>query len=139
MEREVSNMEHPKQNELHETVRLAPGGNYLVCALGELSPAEDGCILELNLTLADVCPEKRTALAVTVSELDRDDREYPRGLRTLLIPAHHGEAPVDVYLDAVRFVLPGSLDVGGGDRRFVVRADCHYVDYHARCQLPAGE
>lgn len=122
---------------MERAITLTCGCGLLVHDLGPLAPMGDGCILELALTLAAVCPEQRTAVALTLTELDPKDREYPRGMRTLLIPAHHGEEPQDVVVRDIRFILPVELDIGGEvGRRFRVQAERQCIDCPAVCVLP---
>lgn len=117
-------------------VEVEPGRGLLVQDLGAIPAADGGCVLELSLRLSGVCPDARTALALTLTELDKDGLEYPRGLRTLLVEAHHGPDANDVAVEAVRFPLPRALDVsGGGIRRFLVRVDAQCVDCHSVCRL----
>lgn len=117
-------------------VEVEPGRGLLVHDLGTYSPTDGGFVLELSLRLEDVCPEARTALAVTLTELDEDGQAYPRGMRTLLVPAHHGREAAPVEVEPIRFPLPRELDVsGGGVRRFQARVDVQCVDCHSCCRL----
>ncbi len=122
---------------MEKAIAFASDGGLLVQDLGPLPPVENGCILELALTLEAVRPETRTALALTLTELDEQDREYPRGTKILLIPAHHDEAPKNLAVRDVRFILPSELDVGGeSGRRFRVTAEHQCIDCPAVCLLP---
>ena len=95
-----------------------------------------GCIVQLDVTLRSVCPDKRVALAVMLSELDT---EHKRGMKTLTIPAHTGNGCRDVTVRCIKFVLPEDLDVSGSDgslcneRRFRARLIANYVDYDFEC------
>lgn len=124
---------------MEKAITMSSCGGLLVQDLGPLPPAENGCILELSLSLEGVRPETRTALALTLSELDEADREYPRGTKILLVPAHHEEMPLDLPVEGIRFILPRELSVGGTEgRRFRVQAECQCVDCPAVCVLPEG-
>lgn len=99
-----------------------------------------GRILELDVTLKDICPGKRVALAVIVNELDSGDHEHKRGLKTVVVPAHHHDTCRDVKVRCIKFVLPEELDVSGsrsggicGKRRFRVRFIAHYIDHDFDC------
>ena len=46
-----------------------------------------GRILQLDLTLKQVCPGKRGALAVILTEVDENGQEHARGMKTVTIPA----------------------------------------------------
>lgn len=121
---------------MEKAIDLKSGG-LVVHELGPLSSSPDGCVLELGLTLESVCPETRTALSVSLAELDGLDREYPRGRRIMLVPAHHEDKPIDLPVRGIRFILPAELDVGGTEgRRFRVRYERQCIDCPAVCHLP---
>lgn len=98
-----------------------------------------GRILKLDVTIKRVCPHKRVALAVSLVELDDKDNEFPRGLKTLLIPAQDSESCRDVTVRCIKFVLPEELDVSGttngicDKRRFKARFLANYVDSGPLC------
>ncbi len=122
---------------MEKAIELTGVNGLLVRDLGPLPAEEAGCILELALTLERVCPETRTALALTLTELDEAGREFPRGVRTLLVPAHHGEEPRDITVRDIRFLLPAELDVGGKEgRRLRVRYERQCIDCPAVCEFP---
>lgn len=106
---------------------------------GELALDSRGCIVQLDVTLQNVCPNKRVALAVMLNELDATDTEYKRGFKTLTIPAHTGESCRDVTVRCIKFVLPEDLDVSDDTaslcdgRRFRARLIANYVDYDFEC------
>ncbi|NLF57833.1 MAG: hypothetical protein GX580_09355 [Candidatus Hydrogenedens sp.] len=82
--------------------------------------------------MKSVCPGKRVALAVILTELDQSGREYSRGVKTLVIPAHGADSCRDVVVEHLRFVLPQELDVSGGlaeGRAFHVRLLANCVDF----------
>lgn len=98
-----------------------------------------GRILKLDVTIPNVCPGKRMALAVILTEVDDDDNEYRRGMKTLVIPAHDGDGCRDVTVRCIRFVLPEELDVSGDpdrlcdQRNFRVRFIANYIDAGFTC------
>lgn len=98
-----------------------------------------GRILKLNLTIPNVCPGKRIALAVILTELDRQGTEHRRGMKTLVIPAHSGDSCRSITLRCIRFVLPEALDASGDPaslcdrRRFKVRLLANYIDAGFTC------
>jgi Ca-activated chloride channel family protein len=119
----------------------AEGCESLVEAdLGDVYLLSRGRILELSLTLKNVCPGKRTALAVILTEVDAQGLEQPRGMKTLTIPAHSGPGCRDVRVKCLHFVLPEDLDVSGGpvdplcnQRRFKARVIANSIDSDYRC------
>lgn len=107
---------------------------------GELSLQSQGRILQTDVTLLNVCPNRRVALAVSVTEVDENGLEYPRGLKTVTIPAHTRTTCRDVTVRCIKFILPEDLDVSGADptsmcsqRSFRIRAFAHYIDHSFAC------
>ena len=105
---------------------------------GDLELESLGRILQISVRLRHICPGRRVALAVVLTELDDKDREEKRGLKTLLIPAHHQSGCRDVTVRCVKFVLPEALDPEGGegicnDRRFRARLFANYIDNDFAC------
>ena len=106
---------------------------------GDLALSSLGRIVQIDVKLRNVCPFRRTALAVLLFELDEQDKEYKRGLKTFTIPAHTASSCRDIAVRCVRFVLPENLDVSGsensicGRRRLRVRLIAHYIDHDFEC------
>lgn len=75
---------------------------------GTLSLASQGRIVQLSITLCNVCPGKRVALAVVMSETVCGKQE-PRGLKTFVIPAHQGASCQNVTVQCIKFILPDDL------------------------------
>lgn len=129
-------MEHIQEALRLRSVGAGPQDGLLVHDLGTLPVAPGGCVVEFSFTLPAVPPDTRTAVALTLLELDGAGRAFPRGMRTLLLPPHHSPQPTDIRADGVRFVLPAELDLSGeGRRRLAVQAEAQYVDFHARCDM----
>lgn len=124
-----------------EPVEITVDGctDSVVYDAGDLVMESLGCILQLDVTLRNVCPGKRVALAIVLTEVDDEDNEYSRGLKTMVIPAHTQASCRDVTVRCVKFVLPEELDVSGtadalcNDRRFVARFIAHYIDNDFVC------
>lgn len=93
-----------------------------------------GRVLDVSLKIKQVCPNKRVALGIAIVELDQLGKEYPRGLKTITIPAHDAPVCKDISVDSVRFIMPEDISVGSSTdmcqncRRFRVRATAHYID-----------
>ena len=99
-----------------------------------------GRILQLDVTVKNVCPGKRVALAVILTELDANGTEYQRGIKTITIPAHSSSNCRDVLVKCIKFVLPEDLDVSGGtpysicnERKFKARFIANYIDTNFVC------
>lgn len=124
-----------------EPVEIAIDGcsDSLIFDAGDLALESLGRILQLDVTVRNVCPGKRVALAVILTEVDDQGNEYSRGLKTIVIPAHNRASCRDVTVRCVKFVLPEALDVSGSadilcnDRHFVARFITHYIDTDFVC------
>ena len=98
-----------------------------------------GRILQLDVVIRNVCPGKRVAVSILLSELDSDGVEQPRGVKHLLIPAQTGAECRDVNLHCIPFSLPEALDATGNTgsicnaRKFHARAMANYVDTDFAC------
>lgn len=108
--------------------------------LGDLYLESQGRILQVNVNLKSVCPYKRVALAVLLTEVDSNGEEYSRGLKTFTIPAHNGPSCKDVLVKGIKFILPEDLDVSGSstlamcnDRYLRARAFAHNIDTDFTC------
>ena len=106
---------------------------------GDVDLESLGRILQLDVTVRNVCPNRRVALAVILTEVDGENNEFRRGMKILLIPAHDKDGCRDVTVRCVKFVLPEELDVVGnprgicGRRDFRVRLIANYIDSGFEC------
>ena len=98
-----------------------------------------GRILQLDVTLRNVCPHKRVALAVILSEVDECGKEYKRGMKIMTVPAHTKKTCQDVTVRCIKFVLPEDLDVSGSEtsicnsRKFKAKFIANYIDNDFEC------
>lgn len=106
---------------------------------GDFGMESIGRILQLDITLKNICPQKRVALAVLLNEVDSVGIEHKRGMKTMTIPAHTRENCQDVIVRCIKFVLPEDLNVSGttdsicNTRRFKARFIAHYIDNDFEC------
>lgn len=108
---------------------------------GELGLESLGRILQVDVTLKNICPRKRVALAVILTEEDAYHVEHPRGVKTFVVPAHTGTSCRDVLVRCLKFVLPESLNVSGttncgcicNPRDLKVKFIAHYIDTDFAC------
>lgn len=102
--------------------------------MGEKYLDGGGRMLDVTMTLKNVCPSRRIAVGVALTEMDEVGAEHPRGFKAMTVPAHYQSSCCDVAMPAMRFILPEDLRLDGngsicqGSRHFVVRATAHYVD-----------
>lgn len=111
-----------------------------VIDVGDIYLESLGRILQLDVTVKNVCPGKRVALAVILTEVDSNAVEHQRGMKTITIPAHNYPSCRDVLVKCIKFVLPESLDVSGGTpnamcntRNFKARFIAHNIDTDFHC------
>ena len=106
---------------------------------GDVRMESLGRIVQLDVRLRNVCPNRRVALAVLLSEVDPEGNEYKRGMKTMTVPAHTGDSCRDVTVRHIKFVLPEDLDVSGSPcdicntRNFRARFIAHYIDNDFDC------
>lgn len=106
---------------------------------GDLEMESLGRIVQLSVTLLNVCPNRRVGLAAILTEVDDQGIEYKRGMKTVLIPAHTRATCQDVTVRCIKFVLPESLNVSGqtgticGARNFKARFIANYIDNNFEC------
>ena len=111
-------------------------GDTIEYDAGAISLDSLGAILQLDVTIQDVCPGKRVALAVILTEVDENDEEHKRGLKTLTIPAHTRDTCSDVTVRCIKFVLPEDLNVSGSmcsGRSLRAKFIAHYIDNDFEC------
>ena len=134
---EVNHEECPAINE----IEVNGCEDSVVYQLDDYELQSLGRILQLNVRVKNVCPGKRVALAVILNEVDEQGNEYPRGLKTLVIPAHNEATCREVCVNGIKFVLPEELveEVGGdpttlcNDRQFNARVIAHHIDNDFEC------
>ena len=112
----------------------------VVVDMGDVSLESLGRIIQMDVTIKNVCPGKRVALAAILTEFDENGTEYQRGTKTMTIPAHNFPSCRDVLVKCIKFVVPEDLDVSGGNaqalcnsRSFKTRFIVHNIDSDFRC------
>lgn len=115
----------------------------IVVDMGDAYLESLGRIVQLDVTIKNVCPGKRTALAVVLTEVDEHGMEYQRGMKAMTIPAHNHPTCRDVLVKCIKFVLPEDLDVSSDSsdspnaicnrRNFKARFIAHNIDTDYRC------
>lgn len=130
---------HPEPCPLPVDVTIEGCNDAVLVDAGEVFLESLGRIMQVDVTIKNVCPKKRVALAAILTELDQDGMEYQRGMKTMTIPAHDADACRDVLVKCIKFVLPEDLDVSGiptalcNPRKFQLRFLAHYIDTDYRC------
>ena len=108
--------------------------------LGDTYLESMGRIVQMDVTIKNVCPGKRVALAAILTEVDENGMEYQRGMKAMTIPAHNAPTCRDVLVKCIKFVVPADLTVSGGSaqtmcnqRNFKARFIAHNIDTDYRC------
>ena len=112
----------------------------VVVNTGDTYLESQGRIIQLDVTLKNVCPGKRVALAAILTEVDDNGEEYQRGMKTMTIPAHSFPSCRDVLVKCIKFVVPEDLSVSRCacgcmccPRYFKARFIAHNIDTDFRC------
>ena len=112
----------------------------LVADLGDVYLESQGRIVQLDVTVKNVCPHKRVALAVILTEVDSYGDEHQRGLKTITVPAHNSSGCRDILVKCIKFILPEDLNVSVQNpvgicspRDLKVRVFAHSIDTDFRC------
>ena len=112
----------------------------LVVDLGDVALESLGRIVQLDVTVKNVCPNRRVALAAILTEVDENGMEYQRGMKAITIPAHNQPTCRDILVKCIKFVLPEDLNVSAespnsmcGTRNLKARFIAHNIDTDYRC------
>ncbi len=123
-------------------IDLTVGGcqDSIVVDLGDVYLESLGRIVQLDVTVKNVCPYKRVALGVILTETYPHGVEYQRGMKAITIPAHTYPTCRDILVRCIKFVLPEDLNVSCGKpgamcgpRNLKVRLIAHNIDTDFRC------
>ena len=128
---------HCANNETHVFFEACDGYKEVTVIGTCQESAAPGRVLDVMPTLSNVCPGRRSALGLTLTELDAAGVEHARGFQAITVPAHNGRCNQDMTLETVRFVLPEE-NCHQQRRHFIVRTQHHYLDAgnlwsNARC------
>ena len=101
-----------------------------------------GRIVQVDVPIKNVCPNKRLAVGVILTEIDSGNIEHNRGMKTLLIPPIESTKCENIIIKCVSFVVPEALDTTGNvdalcnSRDFKARVLVNYVDTDIVCCNP---
>lgn len=108
--------------------------------VGDLYLESLGRIVQVNATVQNVCPGKRVALAVVLTEILQDGSKHRRGMKTITIPAHQRMGCQDIVVKCIKFVLPENLDTSSQppaslchQRNLQVQCFANYIDSDFVC------
>lgn len=108
--------------------------------LGDVYLESLGRILQFDVNLKNICPNKRTALAILLDEVDMNGHSHSRGMKIITVPAHQGNSCRDILVKCIKFIVPEDLDVSGGKptslcnpRNFKVKVFANSLDRDFEC------
>lgn len=137
VEVECSEVVYPEPCPTVRELTVAGCEDAVVVDMGDVELDSRGSIIQVDVTIKDVCPGKRTALAAILTETDAEGMEYQRGMKAMTIPAHSASGCRDVLVKCIRFVVPEDAGVRTADacgtRNFQVRFIAHSMDTDYRC------
>lgn len=111
--------------------------DLVVVDVGDVQLGGQGRIIQLELTVKDVCPNRRVALGVILEEVGPDGKTEPRGVKVFTLPAHTQPGCRDVQVQCIRFVVPEDVSLWGKSlcdtRRFQVQVITQAMDGEFRC------
>ena len=111
--------------------------DMVVVDVGDVQLGGQGRVIQLELTVKDVCPNRRVALGVMLEEVGPDGKTEPRGFKAYTIPAHNQPGCRDVQVQCIRFVVPEDVSLWGKSlcdtRRFQVQVIAQAMDGEFRC------
>lgn len=115
------------------SVDIPVGGceDFVQFDAGDLELEGTGRILQMNVNLRNVCPGRRVALAVVLTELDQDNQIQPRGMKMYVVPAHTLAGCSDVLVTCIRFILPE--DSLCAQHTLQAQFMAHYIDNDFTC------
>lgn len=109
----------------------------VVVDVGDVQLGAQGRIIQLEVTVKDVCPNRRVALGVMLEEVGPDGKTEPRGFKAYTIPAHTQPGCRDVQVQCIRFVVPEDVSLWGKSlcdtRRFQVQLIAQEMDWEFHC------
>lgn len=109
----------------------------VVVDVGDVQLGGQGRVIQLELTVKDVCPNRRVALGVMLEEVGPDGKTEPRGFKAYTIPAHNQPGCRDVQVQCIRFVVPEDVSLWGKSlcdtRRFQVQVIAQAMEGEFRC------
>ncbi len=113
--------------------------DFIAINMGDVYIDSAGRIAQIDVTLKNVCPKTRVALAVILTEVDSKGNEYQRGMKAFTIPAHNYATCKDIVIKCIKFVLPENLNPEGkkgslcSERNFKVSFIANNIDTDYKC------
>ena len=89
-------------------IEIAGCDDYISVDAGSMTLGSGCQMIDLRLTVKDVCPGKKAAVAVALTEVSGRGKEIPCGLKAVTI--ENKECfPRNIRVEGLRFVLPDEI------------------------------
>lgn len=124
---------HPEPCPTPVDVTVEGCTDAVVVDAGEIALDSVGRILQVDVTVKDVCPDRRVSLAMILTEVDDKGEKETKGVKVLTIPAHQEMGCRDVLVRCVRFAVPEDGANLCATRKFQVQTFAHYMDSDFVC------
>lgn len=137
---ECNEVVHPEPCPVPVDLVVEGCSDAVLVDLGDTYLESLGRIVQMDVTIKHVCPGKRVALAVILTETDENGMEHQRGMKAMTIPAHNHATCRDILVQCIKFVVPEDLDVSTDTpraacepRNLKARVIAHNIDTDYRC------
>ena len=92
-----------------------------------------GRILEFSLTIKNVCPNQKVALAIILNEVNNLGEEIKKGMKIISVAPHSSSVCEDIKVTNIKFVLPEEDQLLCQEREYSVRVFGNYLDNNPIC------
>ena len=117
-----------------QVIDFDPYVDYLEYSLDDYTIENLGRVLSLNLTLKNVMPNRKVAVAITLNELIGESTEIKKATKFITVPMHNNSTCEDVKLTDIVFVLPEEDGDGLCEgKRYTARVFANYIDFSTIC------
>lgn len=107
--------------------------DYIEYDLGNYMLDNVGRILEFSLTIKNVCPNQKVALAIILNEVNNLGEEIKKGMKIISVPPHSSSVCEDIKVTNIKFVLPEEDQLLCQEREYSVRVFGNYLDNNPIC------
>lgn len=133
---------HPEECPTPIDLQVSGCNDVIEFDAGDIEMQSLGRIVRLNVTLKNICPNRRVALAAMLTEVDSNGIEYKRGMKMMTIPAHGSRMCRNVTVHGINFVLPEDISVSSDEsgsicheRNLKARFIMNYIDSGFDCDI----
>lgn len=121
------------------TVEIDSCNDAQTLVVNDIVVEDLGRVVQVDVPIKNVCPNKRLGLSVLLTEIDINGVEHNRGMKTVLINKIVSDTCEDIIVKCLNFSVPEALDPSGNiyticnTRTFKARAFVNYIDTNFTC------